>query len=446
MPIENTFQEKGIAGFSANAGMNNNNNLLRSSEVAEIISNKPGLLIRWGITIFFMVLLLIVASTFFIHYPDVVQARARLTSINAPKEVKTKTEGKLIKLNAIEWRFVQGGQLLGFMESRANPYEVMMLSQTIDSAQVLMNNDQTEEIPKYFLQPYQHIGEVQQAYQAFMQQFILFKQYLATGYYLKKKAMLQADIIYLQRLHANLTEQKEMQQQDLGLARETFNANTTLKEQKVISPLDYRNEKSKYIGKAMTIPQVNSAIISNENSQHEKRKEILQLENEIAQQKGIFSQALNTIKAQLDDWKSKYLLIAPVDGKVAYAGFIQENQQLQNNQTICFINPENSNYYAEILIPQNNFGKVRQGQKVLLKLPSYPFQEYGAIEARLDFISNIATDSGYAAKAVLPYGLKTSYNKQIQYRDGLIAQGEIITADISLSDRMLNQLRAVIKK
>lgn len=235
MSIENTIQAEGVTGFSEN-GNRSNNNLLRSSEVMEIISHKPGFLIRWGITIFFMVLLLIVAPTFFIHYPDVVQARAKLTSINAPKEVKTKTDGKLIRLNAIEGRFVLSGQLLGFMESRANHYEVMMLSQTVDSLQMLMGKNQPEIIPKYLLQPYQNLGEVQQAYQAFMQGFILFKQYLSTGYYLKKKAMLQADIIYLQRLHANLTEQKEMQQQDLGLARETFNANTTLKEEKVISP------------------------------------------------------------------------------------------------------------------------------------------------------------------------------------------------------------------
>ncbi len=38
----------------------------------------------------------------------------------------------------------------------------------------------------------------------------------------------------------------------------------------------------------MTIPQVNAAIVSNESSQHEKDKEIDQLDNEIAQQKEIF--------------------------------------------------------------------------------------------------------------------------------------------------------------
>ncbi|MEP7256236.1 MAG: HlyD family efflux transporter periplasmic adaptor subunit, partial [Ferruginibacter sp.] len=362
-------------------------------------------------------------------------------------------EGKLIKLNAVEGRFVQQGQLLGFMESRADHELMIGFSKVIDSVRLLLISNKTEEAINYFTSftspssPFPPpSGEIEGAVSTFIQGFILFKQYLSAGFYLRKKAMLQSDMVYLQRLHANLTEQKEMQQEDLGLAKETFEANATLKDQKVISPLDYRNEKSKYIGKAMSIPQISSAIISNESNQHEKQKEILQLENEIAQQKGIFTQALNTLKAQLDEWKSKYLLIAPIDGKVAFAGFLQENQQIQINQTICFINPENSSYYAEVYIPQNNFGKIRQGEKVLLKLPSYPFQEYGAIEGRLDFISNIATDSGYAAKVIFINGLKTNYNKQVQYRDGLIAQGEIITADLKLSDRLMNSIRQFIKR
>jgi hypothetical protein len=82
--------------------------------------------------------------------------------------------------------------------------------------------------------------------------------------------------------------QRVMQQEDVSLAQQTLSANKTLDADKVISPLDYRNEKSKYIGKALSIPQITSAIINNESSQHEKRKEIAQLENEIIQQKGIF--------------------------------------------------------------------------------------------------------------------------------------------------------------
>jgi multidrug efflux pump subunit AcrA (membrane-fusion protein) len=424
----------------------NNKIKLLSSEVQEIISNKPNWILRNGISLFLVIIISLIALTFFISYPDIINTKAKLTSINAPKEVKTRTDGKLVKLSAIEGRFVQQGQLLGFMESRANHYEVIMLSQTIDSLQMLMSNNQAEAIPKYLIHPYRNIGEAQGFYQSFMQEFILFKQYLFSGYYLKKKVMLQTDMTYLQCLHTNLEQQKEMQQEDLVLAKETFDANKSLKEDKVISPLDYRNEKSKYIGKAMNIPQINSALISNESNQHEKQKEIQQLENEIIQQKAIFTQALNTLKSQLDEWKNKYLLVAPIDGKVAFAGFFQENQQVQNNQTICFINPENTNYYAEVYIPQTNFGKVKKGQKVLLKLPSYPYQEYGVVEGRLDFISNIATDSGYIARIIFQNGLKTNHNKLVQYRDGLLAQGEIITADLKLSDRFINQIGSIFQK
>ena len=418
---------------------------LLSNEVQEIISYRPVWILRNGITLFLIIISFLIGATFFISYPDVVHAGAILTSINAPKEVKTKTEGKLIKLYAAEGRYVKQGELLGLMESRASHLEVMFLSQTIDEMQGLMNKGSAEVITRYLLEPYQNLGEAQQAYQAFSQYFILFKQYLQNGYYLKKKTMLRSDMVYLQRLQDNLLQQKEMQVEDAGLAKETFDANQSLKTDKVISPLDYRNEKSKYIGKALAIPQISSAIISNESAQHEKEKEILQLENEIAQQKGIFTQALNTLKTQLDDWKNKYLLIAPIEGKIAFTGFIQENQQIKNNQTICFVNPENTQYFVEVNIPQQNFGKVKQGQKVLLKLPSYPYQEFGTITGKLDFISNIPTDSGYLAKVLLPYGLQTNYKRLVQYHEGLSANAEIITEDLKLSDRMLNQLRSVIR-
>lgn len=435
MPTENLQIEEDIIRRSQ-----------RSEMVQEIVSNKPGFLVRYGIVFFLVILFILIGACWFIQYPDVVNVKAKLTSINAPKEVKTKTEGKLIKLNAVEGRFVQQGQLLGFMESRANHNEVMMLSVIADTLQFLIQGGRTESIPKYLSQSFQNLGEVQQPYQSFMQTFILFKQYLSSGYYLRKKNMLQGDIGYLQKLHSQLVQQKGLNAEDLDLTQQTFNANQSLKDDDVIAAFEYRAEKSKLINKKLILPQVSSAIISNEAQQYEKQKETLQLENDIAQQKGIFAQALNTLKAQLDEWKNKYLLIASIDGKIAFASFLQENQQLQNNQTICFINPENTQYYAEVYIPQTNFGKVKTGQEVLLKFPSYPFQEYGSVKGKIDFIGNIPTDSGYIAKVSLPYGLKTSYKKQVQFRDGLLAQGEIITQNMRLLERFYQNITKQFKK
>ncbi len=430
------------------------NHLLRSNEVSEIISHKPGFLIRWGISVFFVMLLFIVFVTWFIQYPDVVPAKAKLTSINAPKAVVTKQAGKLIKLFAKENEFVKQGTVLGYMESITKHSDVIILSGIIDSMQMMLSKNNTEEAISYFQSftslpssPFPPpLGEIEGALSTFMLAYFNFSNYLSGGFYLRKKAMLYSDVNFMQRLQRNLNTQKELNTADLVLTQQTFTANESLKKDNVISDFDFRNEKSKLIGKKLTLPQINAAIINNQSQQHEKRKEIAELENTIAQQKNIFAQALNTFKSQIDDWKKIYLLTAPVDGKISFATFLQENQQLQGNQTICFVNPGNTEYYAEVYIPQANFGKIKMGQQVLLKFPAYPFQEYGSLTGRLDFISNITTDSGYLAKVILPNGLNTSYNKQIQFREGLQAQGEVITANMRLLQRFYYSIVKQVEK
>ena len=418
----------------------------RSEMVQEIVSNKPGFLIRYGTIFFLFTIILLVIACWFIQYPDIVNASAKLTSINAPKEIVTKIPGKLIKLFAKENEQANTGDILGYMESTASHEELIMLSKNIDTAAALFNRNNLPDALSLLQNNYSNLGELQINYQSFSATLQTFKNYLSNGFYLRKKSMLVNDLSFLQKMHTNHLQQKGLNTEDLALQQKTFDANESLKNDKVISALDYRNETSKLISKKLTLPQISSAIISNEAQQNEKLKEIAELENVIAQQKSIFNQSLNTFKSQVDEWKQKYLLITPIDGKIAFATFLQENQQLQNNQIICFINPGNSLYYAEIYIPQINFGKVKTGQEVLLKFPSYPFSEYGSVKGKIDFISNIGTDSGYLAKVNLPEGLKTSYNKQVQFRDGLNAQGEIITKDMRLLQRFYQNIIKQVKK
>ena len=425
---------------------NINNEIIRSEEVQEIISNKPSFLIRWGILFFLFILLLIVFACWFIQYPDVVNAKAKLTSINAPKEVITRTPGKLITLFAKEGEQTKQGTVLGYMESTAIPTEVITISNNIDTSQSLIIKNKIGEIFPFLNTTYQNLGELQFSYQTFQQSYNTFHTYLSGGFYLQKVNLLNKDLTFLQKMHTNLLEQKILNTEDLNLSQKNFNANKSLNDDKVIADVEFRNESSKLISKKLSLPQISSAIISNEAQQNEKQKEIAELQNTIAQQKNIFIQALNTFKSQIEEWKQKYLLIAPIDGKIAFATFLQENQQLQANQIICFINPENTQYYAEVYIPQTNFGKVRTGQEVLLKFPSYPFQEYGSVSGKIDFISNINTDSGYLAKVILPNGLNTSYKKQVQFRDGLAAQGEIITQNMRLLQRFYYNIVKQVKK
>ncbi len=419
--------------------------LQTSAAVSEIISNRPGFLVRYGISFFFIILCLLGFICWFVKYPDTVLAKATLTSINPPKTVIANTNGKLIKIFVKENDTVSKNQIIGYVEAIANHEEVLKLETKLNIIQTLLDNNNAELIQPQLSSSFNNLGELQTNYQTFATAFLNFKNYLSNGFYLRKKRMLGTDISNYRKLHNNLNEQKKFHEQDLSLSQKNFDANKSLNNDKVIADVEFRNESSKLIGKKLSLPQITSSIISNEAQQNEKQKEIAELENTIAQQKAIFIQALNTFKSQVNDWKKRYLLIAPIDGKISFATFAQENQQLQTNQIICFVNPNNSEYYAQINIPQSNFGKVALGQTVLLKFPSYPFQEYGAIEGKIDFISHIPTDSGYLAKVILTDGLTTSYKKVVQYRDGLTAQGEIITKDLRLLQRFYYNIVKQVK-
>ena len=416
--------------------------LLRSTEATELISNKPGFLVRWGITILCGIAACLLAISWFIQYPDTVTARGSLNSINAPKEVMVQSSGKLVKLFAKEGQQAGKNEVLGYMESTARHDEVLGLSKLLDTVSTMAVDNRTNGIADILPASVNNLGELQSSYQIFSQAFSTFINYLSNGFYLRKRGMLNNDMGYLQKLHSSLQQQKGLLQQDLSLTDTTFKAHEKLKEDKVISAMDYRNEKSKLLAKEMTLPQISSSIISNESQQNEKQKEIAELENEIQQQKGLFIQALNTFKSQVEDWKKKYLLIAPIDGTVSFSTFLQENQQLRQGQVICFINPGNSNYYVEAVIPQYNFGKVKTGQEVLLKFQAYPYQEFGSVKGRIEFISTAPSDSGYLAKILLPQGLVTNYKKQLQYRTGLSMQADIITDKRRLLERFFSSFRS----
>lgn len=429
-PVINAVPKKTFAGIT--------------NEIEEIISNKPPFIVKWGTLFFFLLLLILVISCGFIKYPDVIIARGVLNSINAPKEVQAKINGKLVKLLVNENQPVNKDEILGYIESTAKHEEIIRLSAVLDSISLNMENGNTNNIIPYLSVPYNNLGELQTAYQTFSNSFSVFINYLNNGFYLRKKNMLSADIGYLTRLHSQLLYQRQLLTKDLSLADSTFAANEKLKTENVISALDYRNEKSRLISKQMTLPQVNSSIITNEGQQHEKQKEIAELENQIQQQKNIFLQALNTFKSQVSDWEKKYLLKAPVNGKVSFSGFIQENQELKTGQLVCYINPGNTDYYAEALISQYSFGKIKVGQTVLVKLQAYPYQEFGFLKGKIETINAIPSDSGYLAKVSLPKTLLTNYKKTVQYRTGLLLQGEIITEDLNLSQRLFYNLRKMV--
>lgn len=432
-PIEDTTTNLEMtSSFSFGEGL-----FQERSEVAqEIIGRKPDFFEKWALLAFLILLVLLTVGTWFISYPDILEGRAILKGTDAPKEIISKQTGKLTALFVQSSQSVKQGQILGWVESTAKTTEVLALSKALDSSIAILEKKRPDEIANLFKNPYSNLGELQMAYQAFMSSLLLYNDYLVNGFYTKRSNMLERDVMDLRSIKSKVASQQKITGEENVLAQATFDMNKKLFEEKVISVEEYRQAQSVLLSKRKADPQADINIIVQQNQIREKQKEIDQLNHDIKQQKQTFEQALFTLKSNVDDWLTRYTLVAPTDGVVVFAFPLQKNQYIEQGKVLGFVNPENSEYYAEIKISQTNFGKVDTGMKVHLRFDAYPYQESGFVLGTLDYISNIAVDSVFIGTVRLESGLKTSRAKPIQYKNGLNAQALIITKDMRLLERV----------
>ena len=407
-----------------------------SSTIHEILPDKPDQFVRWGNVFFILVLVIIIFFTWLIKYPEKVVTPAKIVSFNSPKPVQSYSSGKLVSLFKQEGERINKGHFIGFIEATANHIEVLQLDSQLYRVEHKIIND--EKLKKSDLNlNVGHLGELQVPYQSFYETLLNYLDYQPSGLFSIKLKLLKEDLQHLKRVQKNLLLEKELKSEELKIAEQTFEMNRVLKDSAVISFKDFRTEKIKFITQQLSIPQINSSLINNKQLQSQKQREILELQNSSKKQSIYLKQSLWVFQSQIDDWKKRYILISPISGKVIFDSIIQENQYISQNETICWINPDNSEYFCELFIPQSNFGRVHSGQTVHLKLDSYPYTEFGMLKGEISFISQIATQNGYLAKVSLKANLETNYGFRIQYREGLLANAEIITEDLRLLERFM---------
>lgn len=415
--------------------VNIRNYIDRSEAVQEIITHHPDFLERWALYLFMGILLCLFAGTWFVSYPDIVQTRATLSAYNGPKEIVPLQTGRLTKLFVLNGQQVHEGDLIGWIENTANPEEVLHLSELLDSSTHLLVQNESATIAPLFNIHFHNLGNLQLYYQTYVTALQQFNDYLVNGFYQRRKNILLNDLSSIAQIEKSLALQKEMAEKDNDLSMQTFAMNEQLYKDKVISADEYRKEQSKLLNKQMSIPQINSSILSNQNQERDKINDLEQLEHDVSQQRMIFEQAFQTLKSNVDNWKQQFILTAPITGTLSFNQPIQQNQFLKQGTLLGYVHPSNSRFYAEIYLPQSNLGKIDSGMQVQLRFDAYPYQEVGFVKGKLNFISKGISDSGYLAIVDLDNGLQTNQQIVIQYKNGLKADALIFTKDQRLLQR-----------
>jgi HlyD family secretion protein len=184
----------------------------------------------------------------------------------------------------------------------------------------------------------------------------------------------------------------------------------------------------------MPLMQTENSLITNRTELAAKQKELLELNNQVAEEKSRFLQAINSLISQCEDWRAKYVLCATESGTLIFNGLLQQNQIVNSGQTMFYVYNQGKETLGEMNVPQYNMGKVRIGQQVLIKLRSYPFEEYGMLKGRIKSIADVPfKDSLYSAFVEIDKIDKKG--NEITLKQGMLADAEIITKNATLFQR-----------
>jgi len=414
-----------------------------TDDMQDIITSVPSWLLRWGITLFFFVLIMLLSLSAFIKYPDIVKTQLKITSPNMPKQVVPKITGKLVKLLVNNNDEVKPGQALAYIESTASHDKVLLMINKLKKMQKQVGLNLPIDKSFFNNTDNNELGELQASYQSFSQAYLTYKSSVEDGFLLKKRAYLQKDVSALSLQASQLQSEKVLQQRDLKLAEEEYSMHKKLEQQKVETPAELRQQESKYLSRKAPMLQTDAALINASTNSLAKQKEIMELDNQVQEEKAKFSQSLNSLISQAEDWRTKYVLSASQAGRITYAGIIQQNQVVTVGQDVFYVNAGNEQFFGEMSIPQDNLGKVKEGQEVLIKLKGYPFEEYGMLRGRISYLSDVPyRDSIFISKVTFRSKISSDLKKPVHLKQGMMADAEIITQDATILQRLT---RNVIK-
>lgn len=141
----------------------------------------------------------------------------------------------------------------------------------------------------------------------------------------------------------------------------------------------------------------------------------------------------------ISQWEEQYLLQSPTDGKVAFLQPLEVGQLLSSGETVMVVVPQGKvTVKGKCAVPMDGIGKVAVGQRVIVRLPTFPEQEYGFLEGKVSAISPVPNaDNVYIIEVDFPKGLHTSYGKELPLVHTMNGNASIVTKEINVLKRLL---------
>lgn len=432
----------------SNKNLYDDNIKIYSEEVRDILSEPPKSILRWGNTLLFGFISVLMITSFIIKYPDLVVTQITITTQIPPEKVIAKNTGRIECILVKNNESVKSGTPLAIIENTASYDDVFLLKKIIDS---------TKFSNKKFNFPIEiisnlNLGMVEEAYASFEREYLTYLHY-------QKLTPHKIDIIAqkteMYERHKRLSilkNQKEIGQKELIFKKQELSRYQKLFDKGIISSQEWEQKNLEYLQQERNFHSLTSQISEVESSINELNKNkkttlINQSKDDVNLTRNLIL-SFNQLKKSISEWEMAYVLTASISGNVSFMKFWIENQQINEGENIFVVTPDSeSEYIGKIKAETLNAGKIKKGQTVNIRLNNYPDKEFGIIKGEVKSISPIPDQDGFLLIDVsLPNKLDTSYNKKISLQQEMSGTADIVTDDLRLIDRILYQFREIFSR
>lgn len=419
---------------------------IRSEELKDIIGKRPTWIIRFGITVIFIIVVILITLSYIIKFPSVISSRVVVTTRIPPFSIVSRASGR-IKLFCKEDEEVSKGQLLGGIENSSKFDDVFSIKKQLKSIKKNFYSSSISNLPHYNLNDSLNLGELQMPYLNLMKGIENLKVSNRENFNDRRLKILSLQLKNYQKMGERNTSQDRLHDEDEGLVKKRLKVDSILLARKVISRNEYELSKRNYYRSRMDNENAKSTSIGNLIELSRLQSQILEMESSrIENEKNLniaVKEAIEVLEVQVDLWERKYLFYAPNAGTVNVIYLWTDDQLVINDQEVMRVVPRLNTLYSKAMVPVSGSGKLAVNQQVNIKFDNFLFTEYGMVKGRVKSISQVPINGNYSVIITLPKGLMTTYGKQLPFKQEMEGSAEIVTSSISILGRIFNQLQSI---
>lgn len=419
-----------------------------SHQIDDLIENAPGWLLRSGISMVAIITALTLILAAVIRFPDKLTCTGIMSSATPPIEHKSIIEGVIDTIYVKDNESVEAGAALVLIQNSCKVSDLKKLSDFIKNFEELQDYSQVLHLK---FPTRLQLGEIQKEYTELENRFLEFVIQKKEAALQQQMAIIEVQIIRTDKLLSVLADQKELAEKQLALVNKDNRRNALLKEQNVISDMDMEKSDRELITFQNQFLVLENTLIENQIRKEQLRLEKQKLRKEITdfETKSMLAidRSISTLRHSIKVWEERYVVSAKVSGTVSFDAKITSKARINATDPIVTIIPPSEAQRKFVLatsLHSFGVGKIRPGEKAILKIDNYPYKEYGVIVSSLLSVSKLPVEdrngnANYQFIIPLKDTIKTSYGVEIPYKPNTVVAVEIITEDKSLLERVFSE-------